>query len=206
MFKIDFEKANDSVNWNFVEEVLTKKGFGEKSHHWIMSTIRGGKVCVNINNENENYFKTHRGLRQGDPLSPLLFNLAADALDHILTKARTKGRIRGVALNLVEGGITHLQYADDTVILMDNDSQTLSNMKFLLYCFEWLTGLRINYHKSEVVTFGIDPGQQQQIANFMNCKVGKLPMIYLGLPISDKHLGSKAFTAMETKMRSKLSN
>ena len=116
-------------------------------------------------------------LRQGDPLSPLLFNLAVDALDHILTKARTKGRIRGVALNLVEGGITHLQYADDTVILMDNDSQTLSNMKFLLYCFEWMTGLRINYHKSEVVTFGIDPGQQQQIANFMNCKVGKLLMI-----------------------------
>ena len=145
VFKIDFEKAYDSVNWSFVEEVLTKKGFGEKSRHWIMSTIRGGKVCVNINGENGNYFKTHRGLRQGDPLSPLLFNLAADALDHILTKARTKGRIRGVALNLVEGGITHLQYADDTVILMDNDSQTLSNMKFLLYCFEWLTGLRINY-------------------------------------------------------------
>ena len=60
---------------------------------------------------------------------------------------------------------------------------------------------------SEVVTFGIDPGQQQQQnANFMNCKVGKLPMIYLGLPISDKHLGAKAFTAMETKMRSKLLN
>ena len=59
---------------------------------------------------------------------------------------------------------------------------------------------------SEVVTFRIDPGQQQQIANFMKCKVGKLLMIYLGLPISDKHLGAKAFTAMETKMRSKLSN
>ena len=145
VFKIDFEKAYDSVNWNFVEEVLTKKGFGEKSRHWIMSMIRGGKVCVNINGENGNYFKTHRGLRQGDPLSPLPFNLAADALDHIMTKARTKGRIMGVALNLVEGGITHLQYPDDTVILMDNDSQTLSNMKFLLYCFEWLTGLRINY-------------------------------------------------------------
>jgi len=59
-----------------------------------MSTIRGGRICVNVNGENGNYFKTHRGLRQGDPLSPLLFNLTTDALDHILTKAKTKGRIK----------------------------------------------------------------------------------------------------------------
>ena len=88
---------------------------------------------------------------------------------------------------------------------MENDSQTLINMKFLLYCLQWLTGLRINYHKCEVVIFGMS-SEQQQIANFMNCKVGNLPMTYLGLPISDKHLGAKTSADVENKMRRKLSN
>ena len=65
LFKIDFEKAYDSISWDFVEEVLTRKGFDHKLKHWIMSTIKEGKVCININGENGPYFKTHRGLRQG---------------------------------------------------------------------------------------------------------------------------------------------
>jgi hypothetical protein len=104
IFKIDFEKAYDSIRWEFVEEVLAKKGFDNKLRGWIMSTVRGGKVCVNINGGNGPYFKTHRGLRQGDPLSPLLFNLAVDALAHILDKAKGKGYIKGVVPHLIPGG------------------------------------------------------------------------------------------------------
>jgi len=74
--------------WDFVEEMMTSKGFYQKLRDWIMSSVRGGRVCININGQNGPYFKTHRGLRQGDPLSPLLFNLAVDALDHILEKAK----------------------------------------------------------------------------------------------------------------------
>jgi len=75
ILKIDFEKAYDSISWDFVEEVLIKKGFDEKLRTWIMCSVRGGgRVCVNINGENGPYFKTHRGLRQGDPLS-LLYSL-----------------------------------------------------------------------------------------------------------------------------------
>jgi hypothetical protein len=62
-------------------------------------------------------------------------------------------------------------------------------MKFLLYYFEWMSGLKINYHKSEVVTFGVDKAAEERIANMLDYEVGKLPMNYLGFPISDKHLG-----------------
>ena len=101
-----------------------------------MQTVRGGKVCINLNGANGPYFKTHRGLRQGDPLSPILFNLAVDALDHILGKAKEKCHVQGVVAHLVEGGLTHIQYVDDTVILMGLDDNTIRNYKFLLYCFE----------------------------------------------------------------------
>ena len=105
-------------------------------------------MCVNINGENGPYFKTYKGLRQGDPLSPILFNLAVDALDLILTRAKTVGHVRGVVPHLFIGGLMHFEYADDTIILMDWDDQVITNMKFLLYYFEWMTGLKINYHKS----------------------------------------------------------
>jgi hypothetical protein len=82
---------------------LERKGFGTLLRNWIMSTIRGGRVCININSENESYFKTYRGLRQVDPLSPLMFNLAADALDHMLLKSKEKG-LRGMVAHLIPGG------------------------------------------------------------------------------------------------------
>jgi hypothetical protein len=143
----------------------------------------GCKVCININRENGPYFKTHRGLRQGDPLSPLLFNLTVDALAYVIDKAKALGYIKGVVPHLVQGGVTHLQYADDTILLCDGNGQTIMNLKFLLCCFEWMSGLKINYHKSEVATFGVDDETELSIAKVLNCSVGKLPIKYLGFPI-----------------------
>ena len=196
VFKIDYEKAYDSINWKFVEEVLERKGFDQKLKNWTISTVRGGRVCININGENGPYFKTHRGLRQGDSLSPLLFNLAADALDHMFDKAKQAGLLKVVVPHLIQGGITHLQYADDTIILTGCEDKYIKVMKFLLYCFEWMSGLKINYHKSEVIVFGVEEEEQQRIANMLNCKIGKLPMTYLGIPISEKNLRLKDFTNM----------
>lgn len=110
-----------------------------------------------------------------------------------MNKAKVQGYIRGVVPHLINRGITHLQYADNTIIMTEGDAESIRNVKFLLYCFEWMSGLKINYHKSEVVAFGYGEIQQQEIANALNCKVGKLPMTYLGFPISDKALGTKAF-------------
>ena len=90
----------------------------------------------------------------GDPLSPLLFNLVGDALDAILNNAKKEGLIKGLVPHLVPGGITHLQYADDTIILLELDDQSIIYTKFLLYCFESMSGLKINYEKSEVMVLG----------------------------------------------------
>ena len=122
----------------------------------------------------------------------------------MLTKARKHGLIRGVVPHLVHGGLTHLQCADDTVILVEGDRESIKNIKFLLYYFEWMSDMKINYHKSEVVTFGYELQEQQTIANWLNCKVGKMPMQYLGFPIHNKALYSDAFKSILDKMRKKL--
>jgi hypothetical protein len=67
-----------------------------------------------------------------------------------------------------------------------------------------MSGLKINYHKSEVVTFGVDNETKINIAKMLNCSVGKLPMKYLGFPLSSKRLGVNAFRNIVEKMRHRL--
>jgi len=121
-----------------------------------------------------------------------------------MTKAKEQGLVKGVVPHLLPGGITHLQYADDTVLMMEGDLSLVRNLKFLLYCFEWMSGLKINYHKSELITFGMDEGDQQATANMLNCNIGKMPMRYLGFPISSKNVGMRGFSNIIEKMRQKL--
>lgn len=66
ILKIDFEKAYNRVSWAFLEQVLTGRVFPEKWIGWVMQTVKGRQVCVNVNGERSPYFKTFRGLKQGD--------------------------------------------------------------------------------------------------------------------------------------------
>jgi hypothetical protein len=145
ILKLDFEKAYDKVNWGFLVEVLKQKKIPETWIRWIKQGVEGGKVGIKINGTHGNLFNTHKGLRQGGPLSPLLFNLVSDALCTMLDKARMNGQIKGLVPHLIEGGISHFQYADDTVIFLALEEQLILYTKFLLYCFENMSGLRVNY-------------------------------------------------------------
>jgi hypothetical protein len=138
------------------------------------------------------------------PSVPLLFNLAADALAHISGKAKAQGLIKGVVPHLIQGDLTHLQYADYTVLLCEGDDRSIQNLKFLLYCFEWMSGLKINYHKSELVSFGLSQEEEDKIVNKLNCEVGVFPMKYLGFPISDIRLGVHSFKGIVVKMGHRL--
>jgi len=145
-----------------------------------------------------------RGLRQGDPLSPLLFNLVADALSAMMDKAVERDLIVGVLDKLIDKGVSHIQYADDTVLMTDGSDKSIINLKILLYCFEWLSGLKINYHKSEVIFFGFTQAEKERKANMMNCKLGELPVKYLGIPVSDRMLGIGAFQGLSCRMMKRL--
>jgi hypothetical protein len=160
ILKLEFEKAYDKVNWGFMMEVLRKKHFPEKWIEW-MHQIVGGRVGINLNGVPGNFFRTFKGLRQVDPLSPLPFNLVSVALATMLDKAKEADEIRGLALNLVEGGLTHLQYADDTILFSDLDEQSIINVKFLVYCFECMSGLRINFQKNEVFVLGASDAERE---------------------------------------------
>lgn len=88
LLEIDFEKAYDKVNWLFLYQMMQIKGFGDKWCDWVMRTVRGGRVAIKVNDQIGPYFPTYKGVRQGDPLSPLLFNIIAEGLTMLINKAK----------------------------------------------------------------------------------------------------------------------
>lgn len=141
-------------------------------------------MCIDMNGMRGEFFRSFKGLRQGDPLSPLLFNLVADALSAMLTRAASAGLIQGLVPSLVAGGITHLQYADDTILLLQFSVENLTNIRRILACYEAMSGMKINFDKSEVFTVGLSVEDQQQAVLILGCKAGSFPMTYLGMPVS----------------------
>jgi len=80
ILKLDFEKAYDKVKWPFLQQVLRLKGFSNKWISWIQQVTEKGTVGIKVNDNIGHYFQTKKGVRQGDPLSPILFNIVVDIL------------------------------------------------------------------------------------------------------------------------------
>src|SRR5438132_4457764 len=114
------------------------KGFTQPWCDLITKFVQGGSVGIKVNNDIGHYFQTHKGLRQGDPLSPILFNIIADMLATLISKAKSDGQIAGVIPHLLDDGLSILQYADDTIIFMNHDIEQANNMELLLCVFEQL--------------------------------------------------------------------
>jgi hypothetical protein len=129
--------------------VLRCKGSEEGYIHRIMRVVPGGQTTISINGEIGSFFKNEQGVRQGNPLSHLLISFIGETLSGILSAADAE-HIHTVVPHLILGGITHLQYADDTLILIQNTEEDIANLKFLLMCFKYVSGLKINYQKSDI--------------------------------------------------------
>jgi hypothetical protein len=95
IIKLDYEKSYDRVNTEFLIEILELRSFGERWRGWISKLVMCGSVSVGVNGEESDPFKTGKGLRQGDLLSPILFNLVADVLTKMLYRATDAGLVSG---------------------------------------------------------------------------------------------------------------
>jgi hypothetical protein len=165
--------------------------------------VIGGSVSVLTNGEESNTFKTGKGLRQGDPLSPLLFNFVGDVLNRMLWKA-ARGLIAGLLQQFRPGGIVALQYADDTLLFSSDEPTLLKNMKGILMLFERVSGMRINFHKSEVIPLNMEEDMCHEIAHPLNCPLGSLPFKYIGVPLHFDRLKREDIQPLIDKMIKRL--
>jgi hypothetical protein len=108
VLKFDFEKPYDKVHWGFLIQCLHKARFSETWCNWIKKILEHGAVAMKMNNNVRNYFLSYKGVSQGDPLSPLLFNFPADVLTRMVTAAQSNLLVTGLAENIVDHGVAIL--------------------------------------------------------------------------------------------------
>jgi hypothetical protein len=204
VLKLDYEKAYDRVNIDFLFEILSTRGFSKRWISWIEHIVKGGPVGVTLNGHDGSFFKTGKGLRQGDPLSPLLFNLVGDVLTRMLIKAAEKNLIKGLSTSPRQEVIS-LQYADDTILFSDINRDHLMNLKGSLAIYEQLSGMRINFHKSELIPINLDQEQIHNIAHIFSCPVGDFPIKYLGVPLHFEKLRREDIQPLVDKIINKIS-
>ncbi|GKD74678.1 RNA-directed DNA polymerase, eukaryota, reverse transcriptase zinc-binding domain protein, partial [Tanacetum coccineum] len=115
VFKFDFEKAFDSLIWDFLDLVMEKISYGLKWGSWILGFLCNARSSVLVNGSPTAEFELFRGLRQGDPLSPFLFILAMEGLQALTSKAEELGLFKGATFGRDNMSISHLMYADDVI-------------------------------------------------------------------------------------------
>ncbi|WJX38360.1 hypothetical protein P8452_26031 [Trifolium repens] len=183
IFKVDFEKAYDSVNWNFLEYMLVRFGFGCKWISWIKACVFAGDFSVLINGSPTHEVSISKGLKQGDPLAPFLFLLVAEGLGALMSRAVELNFFKPFVVKQGEAQISHLQYADDTLLIGDDSVENIWCMKAILRWFELMSGLKVNFSKSKLYGINVESGLLSVAAKFLNCLLGSMPFMYLGLPV-----------------------
>ena len=206
VLKLDYEKAYDRVSWDFLFEVLRTRGFSPTWIRWIELLVIKGSVEVNLNGEESSFFNPGKGLRQGDPISSLLFNLVVDVLTRMLAKAADQGLIRGVLTNFTPNGIISLQCVVDTLIFSSSETSHLRYLKCCLGLFEQLSGIRINFHKSELILINLESEEAHIISHLFGCPLGSFPMKYLGVPLHFDKLKREDIQPLVDKFLKKLAS
>lgn len=141
------EKAFDIVDWAYLDTILEARGFGNLWRKWIKGYLSSAKFSIIIYGCPHGKIRATRGIRQGDPLSPFLFNIIIDTLSRLLTKAEMDWRILGFEVGNSDLSISHLQFADDTILFSTYNPKSIKILFDTISIFESCSGLSINHHK-----------------------------------------------------------
>ncbi|GKV10561.1 hypothetical protein SLEP1_g21905 [Rubroshorea leprosula] len=205
VFKIDFEKAFDKVSWKFLDYMLERMGFDSKWRGWIQECLSTSRVSILVNGSPTDQFSVNQGLRQGDPLSSFLFLIIAKGLNGIIASTISQKLFAGVSVGSNQLNISHLQFADDTILFGYATEENIWAVKCITRIFELVSGLKINYVKSQLMGVHVDEEWLSRAAAILNCKLGVLPFKYLGVPIGDNPRRSKIWQPLVENFKKKLS-
>ena len=151
------------------EAAMIKLGFHRLWVKMVMRLVTTVSFQVLFNGGKLRQFTPSRGVRQGDPFSPFLFNMPVENLAKMIRQAQSAGLLEGLVPHLINKGIDILQYADDTILLIQDVVSQAVHLKLILYLFEAMSGLKINFSKSEVLIVMDDSEKGLMYADMFGC-------------------------------------
>jgi len=186
LLKLDITKAFDSVSCPFLLEVLQQLGFGP-----IWCDIISGLLCssttqILLNGSPGEKIYHQRGLRQRDPLSPMLFILVMDVLCHLIRKASEEQLLQPLARRALQHRIS--LYADDVVLFLGPTADDIGITLDILQLFDNASGLTTNLQKSSVLPIQCNDFDIATLQESLPCQIAEFPCKYLGVPLSPHKL------------------
>ena len=203
--KLDMSKAYDRVEWAFLERIMLKMGFSESWVSMIMECVRTVSYSVLINGEPKGFFPPTRGLRQGDPISPYLFLLCAEGLNALLAQATLSKKIQGISISRRGPKLSHLFFADDSVLFCRASLQECHAIQDILRTYERASGQQINQDKTTLFfSSSTQEETQNEIKDALRLQVIRQYENYLGLPSMVGRAKYKSFTQFKDRVWHKI--
>lgn len=183
--KLDMSKAYDRIEWAFLEGTLLKKGFDRQWTVQIMRCVTSTSFSFIINGRPHGCVQRSRGLCQGDPISPYLFIIVADALSVMVSKAVQDKHLHRIKASRSGPAISHLFFADDSLLISRATQNECLKIVEILNSYEEASGQKVNFEKSEVsFSRGVEQCRAEELASLMGVKLVRKHSKYLGVPTS----------------------
>ncbi|XP_060195288.1 uncharacterized protein LOC132624540 [Lycium barbarum] len=206
-FKIDMNKAYDRLSSYFLCAVMRKMGFDEKVIFIIWNMLANNWYSEVVNGKRHGFFKSQRGVKQGDPISPALFIIAAESLSCMLNELYNNPRFRGFIMQATGPKINHLAYADDLIIFCAGKTKTLNLIMKVLEDYSTNSGQKINGDKSYFIMDKKTSNKRSRIVkNILQVQRQEFPITYLGCPLFQGRKLIQYFADMATKIIKKVNS
>jgi len=182
--KLDMSKAYDRLEWAFLKRMMEKMGFHARWVGWIMECVQSVTYFVLINGEPTEPITHTQGIRQGDPLFPFLFLLCSEGLNGLIERAVENKHLEGFSLCKNGAKISHLLFADDSLLFCHARMEDVSMIQEILGKYERASGQKINSNKTTIFFSGnVSNEAKLQVQNLLGVLEIKEYEKYLGLPV-----------------------
>ncbi|XP_020153203.1 uncharacterized protein [Aegilops tauschii subsp. strangulata] len=178
--KLDMMKAYDRLEWPYLRAIMLKLGFTNRWVDIVMSLVTTVKFSVMFNGKKLEEFEPSRGIRQGDPISPYLFLLAAEGLSCLLKSRRESSNLQGLQVAPSAPPVNHLLFADDSLLFFKANGEGANEVNLVLDQYCQASGQRVNNAKSSIFfSKGVPDSTRQDIKNLLNVQNETLNEKYL---------------------------
>jgi ribosome-associated protein YbcJ (S4-like RNA binding protein) len=199
--KLDMSKAYDRVEWEFLEVAMNWLGFADRWIHLVMTCVRSVSYLVVVNGNPVCNIQPSRGIHQGDPISPYLFLLCAEALSSLLSQEEHKGVITGIPTSPKGLCLSHLFFANDSMLFYKSNLVEWCRLLRILGIYEAGSGQKHNMQKTSIF-FSCNTSQdrRQEILRLSGVIEAHKFDTYLGLLALVGQSKNQAFTNIKERL------